>query len=232
MKRSALLIVITALFALTITNCNSEEYDQVSIDVSDAGQAIEKYIYGQFIEHLGKCIYGGIWAEMVEDRKFYYPVNEDFDPLGTATDPFWGTGPYKYLKASPWEIIGKGVNVQMDRENPFTGEFAVRIKAPGGGSAAGIRQYGLGLIEGKKYSGHIILSGESSNMPVVVRLQSEGHNIDIPVEEIGTEFQTFAFEFESPFSSDSTVLEIFSEGEGGFTIGTLSLMPADNIKGW
>ncbi|TFH21673.1 MAG: alpha-L-arabinofuranosidase, partial [Bacteroidia bacterium] len=46
------------------------------------------------------------------------------------------------------------------------------------------------------------------------------------------EFQTFAFEFESPFSSDSTVLEIFSEGEGGFTIGTLSLMPADNIKGW
>ena len=67
MKRSALLIVITALFALTITNCNSEEYDQVSIDVSDAGQAIEKYIYGQFIEHLGKCSYGGIWAEMVEE---------------------------------------------------------------------------------------------------------------------------------------------------------------------
>ena len=30
------------------------------------------YIYGQFIEHLGRCIYGGIWAEMLEDRKFWY----------------------------------------------------------------------------------------------------------------------------------------------------------------
>ena len=35
---------------------------------------MSKYIYGQFIEHLGRCIYGGIWAEMLEDRKFFYPV--------------------------------------------------------------------------------------------------------------------------------------------------------------
>jgi alpha-N-arabinofuranosidase len=150
MKRPVLPAVITALFALILTGCNSEEYDKVSIDLSDTGQPIEKYIYGQFIEHLGRCIYGGIWAEMVEDRKFYYPVKEDFDPFGTATDPFWGTGPYQYLKASPWEIIGKGEYVRMEREDPYTGEFAVRIQPPGDGTAAGIRQYGLGLIKGKK----------------------------------------------------------------------------------
>ena len=35
---------------------------------------MSKYIYGQFIEHLGRCIYGGIWAEMLEDRKFFHAV--------------------------------------------------------------------------------------------------------------------------------------------------------------
>ncbi|MFH0758914.1 MAG: alpha-L-arabinofuranosidase C-terminal domain-containing protein [Bacteroidota bacterium] len=232
MKRPALFAVIIALFALTVSGCHSEEYDQVTINVSDTGQPIEKYIYGQFIEHLGNCIYGGIWAEMVNDRKFYYPVKEDFDPFGTATDPFWGTGPYQYLKASPWEIIGKGKNVQMERDNPYTGEFAVRIQAPGDGAAAGIRQYGLGLIQGQKYSGRIILSGENSTLPVIVRLSSGDRHIEVPLAEISPEYCSAHFEFESTYSSDSVTLEIFSKGSGHFIIGTLSIMPADHIRGW
>ena len=46
----------------------------VTVDTTKSGAPISKYIYGQFIEHLGRCIYGGIWAEMLEDRKFYWPV--------------------------------------------------------------------------------------------------------------------------------------------------------------
>ena len=48
------------------------------------GHPISKYIYGQFIEHLGRCIYGGIWAEMLEDRKFYYPDHARLRSLRTA----------------------------------------------------------------------------------------------------------------------------------------------------
>ena len=47
----------------------------MTVDASKTGAPISKYIYGQFIEHLGRCIYGGLWAEMLEDRKFFYPVN-------------------------------------------------------------------------------------------------------------------------------------------------------------
>ncbi|MHC4070864.1 MAG: hypothetical protein ACYTGS_02335 [Planctomycetota bacterium] len=43
----------------------------VTIDAGQTGAPISRFIYGQFIEHLGRCIYGGIWAEMLEDRKFY-----------------------------------------------------------------------------------------------------------------------------------------------------------------
>jgi len=232
MKQPLLISIIIALSSLAIPGCGPEEINEVSIDISNTGQPIEKYIYGQFIEHLGKCIYGGIWAEMVEDRKFYYPVKENFDPYGTATDEFWGTGPYKYLDASPWQIIGEGVYVKMDPKKAYTGAHSVVIHPQGDGSAAGIRQYGLGLVRGKRYTGRIILSGEKPTLPVIIRLQSEDNHIEIPLKEIGPEFQVFAFEFESSFSSDSTVLEIFSTGAGQFNIGTLSMMPADNIKGW
>ena len=47
---------------------------KVTIDAGKTREPISKYIYGQFIEHLGRCIYGGIWAEMLEDRKFFDPV--------------------------------------------------------------------------------------------------------------------------------------------------------------
>jgi len=200
MKRPLIFIAVSALLSFAFSGCTSREYSKVTIDLSSTGQPIEKYIYGQFIEHLGKCIYGGIWAEMVEDRKFYYPVTADFKPYGTATDEFWGTGPYQYLNGSPWEIIGDGGQVQMELENPYTGEHAVRVHPPGDGTAAGIRQYGLGLIQQNRYTGRIILSGEQSSLPVVVRIQSKDQTIDIPVEEISPEYQTFAFQFESPFS--------------------------------
>jgi alpha-N-arabinofuranosidase len=64
-----------------------------TIDVSKTGAPISKYIYGQFIEHLGRCIYQGIWAEMLEDRKFYYPVGD---------------------KESPWKAVGDARNVRMN----------------------------------------------------------------------------------------------------------------------
>ena len=49
------------------------------------GPPINPFIYGQFIEHLGRCIYGGIWAEMLEDRKFYYPITDEYHPYRDLT---------------------------------------------------------------------------------------------------------------------------------------------------
>jgi len=232
MKQIILLAAAAGMLSIMFPGCSPEEYEQVSIEIDNTGHPIEKYIYGQFIEHLGKCIYGGIWAEMIEDRKFYYPVKEDFDPYGTDTDEFWGTGPYQYLDASPWQIIGAGEGVRMDTKTVYTGEQSVAVHLSGNGSASGIRQYGLGLIEDRKYTGRIILAGDETVLPVMIRLHSDDQSVEIPVEKISPEFHAYNFDFESTFSSDSTVLEIYSNGKGRFTIGTLSLMPADHIKGW
>ena len=45
---------------------------ELSINTGKPGPAISPYIYGQFIEHLGRCIHDGIWAEKLIDRKFLW----------------------------------------------------------------------------------------------------------------------------------------------------------------
>ena len=135
--------------------------EPVKIDASKTQEPISQYIYGQFIEHLGRCIYGGLWAEMLEDRKFYYPIKDDFDPWGTATDRQWNAGPFQYLKASPWRVIGPAGTVTMDKTHAYTGEQAPLVHLPGDGSGVGISQDGLAMVNGKEYVGRIILAGDS-----------------------------------------------------------------------
>jgi len=88
MKKSILIVsVITLLFTLTFcTGTKSEE--TLEVKLSQTREPISPYIYGQFIEHLGRCIYGGIWAEMLEDRKFFYPVTDKYEQWGTQTDEY------------------------------------------------------------------------------------------------------------------------------------------------
>jgi len=212
--------------------CNTGNVS-VKINTERTEEPISEYIYGQFIEHLGHCIYGGIWAEMLEDRKFYYPVTDEYDPWATDTDPYWKTGEYIYLNASPWKVVGPPGSVTMDSLNSFVGKYTPVIHLPGNGTTAGIAQEGLSIMEGKNYTGRIVLAGDKSARPVLVQLVFESG--EIMVHEIGTlnsEFETYSFEITAPLSDENVQIEIISKGKGQFRIGTLSLMPEDNINGW
>jgi alpha-L-arabinofuranosidase len=205
----------------------------VRLDSATAGQAISPYIYGQFIEHLGRSIYGGIWAEMLQDRKFCYPITDHYDPWGVATDPQWGAGPYKFLKASPWKVIGPPGTVTMETAHPFVGEHSPQIHLGGNGSAAGISQDGLALVAGKKYTGHIVVAGDASAAPVIVQLvQDDGTTLTQTIDALTPDFQSYPLAFAAAASSNDARIQIISRGGGQFTLGTLSLMPADNVEGF
>src|SRR5581483_456376 len=47
----------------------------VTIDLSKTSPAISKYEFGMFIEHIGPLIYRSLWSEMLDDRKFYFPIS-------------------------------------------------------------------------------------------------------------------------------------------------------------
>ena len=40
----------------------SSQAQTVTVHADKPGDVIPKEIYGQFAEHLGTCIYGGLWA--------------------------------------------------------------------------------------------------------------------------------------------------------------------------
>lgn len=58
MKKS---IIIVALALFTIS-ASAQKKASITINLDEGKQIIPKEIYGQFAEHLGTCIYGGLWV--------------------------------------------------------------------------------------------------------------------------------------------------------------------------
>ncbi|MEZ5070114.1 MAG: hypothetical protein R2751_03870 [Bacteroidales bacterium] len=201
MKRKTTSKLTSLLLLLLLFSCSPRELPEVSLDTRETGAPIEPYIYGQFIEHLGNCIYGGIWAEMVQDRKFYHPVEADFHPYDTASDAFWGTGPYEFLSASPWEIIGDADHVKMETAKPMPAIMPCGSmpREPGPKPASGNTGW-VSSKERPRRPDHP--PGQSSALPVLLRLRSGDRNITLPIETMDAEYRISTFEFESPFSSE------------------------------
>ncbi len=182
----------------------------VRVDAAKTGPPMAKAVYGQFIEHLGRCIYQGIWAEMLEDRKFFWPVAED---------------------ESPWTIVGDPGRMTMDEKRPFTGAHSPRFALPGG-SASGVAQGGLAVVKGKTYVGRVVVAGAPTAAPVKVSLAWNHESQTVEVPKLDGEYVTVPLSFTPAASSDDARLEIVSEGRGWLEVGTASLMPADNVEGF
>ncbi len=193
---------------------SSEEFEtSFSVDVTNTKEPMEAYIYGQFIEHLGRCIYGGIWAEMIEDRKFWYTVDDN---------------------ESPWKLEGNTDQLSMDQISSFVGEHTPRLwintKNP-----ISLVQKGLGLKKDMSYSGHIILKGTNNIEKVRVSIvwgKDESDSESVEIAGIQNIFDTYPISFTSPVFTHEAKIIITVEGDGILWIGTVSLMPDDNVEGF
>ncbi|MCU0958715.1 MAG: hypothetical protein MUF48_01300 [Pirellulaceae bacterium] len=193
----------------------------LTIDADRRGQPVSPFIYGQFIEHLGRCIYGGIWAEMLEDRKFYFPITPTYAPYGADGA---GDRVFPVVEASPWEIIGADDSVTMDRMAPFVGEHSPHIAA-----GSGIRQHDLAMVKGQKYEGYLWVKTTapgSSTVQVTLRGAPETWQFDVS----GTAYAKHTFHFVADESTDRATLEIKTDKQPCW-IGTVSLMPANHQAG-
>lgn len=198
---------------------------------------INPYIYGQFIEHLGRCIYGGIWAEMLEDRKFYHPVSPDYDPYGDQilADPdFPGVidaTEFPVVSGSPWEIIGNVDGLKMVTQGSFVGRHTPRIKA---GTA--IRQHDLGVVEGMNYPGYLWVKPLGGDAELEVTLtwgqpQTDAASTRIHVDGNNSDYVKKSFEFVAKNTVAMGATLTVSVVKGEVLLGTLSLMPGDNVHG-
>ncbi|WP_415909406.1 alpha-L-arabinofuranosidase C-terminal domain-containing protein [Oleiharenicola sp. Vm1] len=217
-------LLLASTFAVAPLSVVSASNPVLKIDPARTGAPIHPFIYGQFIEHLGRCIYGGIWAEMLEDRKFYFPVTPDYAPYKSLTDTA-----YPVVGASPWQIIGAPDGVRMVKENAFVGEHSPLLRA-----GAGLRQRDLGVVAGRGYTGYLWLRAPGAKPAAVdvtlVWGEGAGDRATVRVTAAPGDFAKQPFAFTAGASTDHAQLEVRAT-DADVLLGTLSLMPADNVHG-
>ncbi len=197
---------------------------RLTIDAAQVGQSLSPLVYSQFIEHLGRCVYGGIWAEMLEDRKFYHPITANYHPYRSLENTA-----YPVVGASPWKIMGDTQGVTMTTHQPFVGKHSPHLR-----SGSGIRQLDLGVTAGKTYSGYVWLRADTAAAPTATVTLAWGTGQDASesqaIRDIGGEFQRYPFQFSPGDTSDKAWVELRVD-EGAIVLGTASLMPDDNVEG-
>ena len=202
---------------------------KLTIDTQQTAEPVSKYEFGMFIEHIGPLIYRSLWSEMLNDRKFYFPISSE--NAQAPARPQTRSGPNSQLQK--WRPVGPDEVVQMDKEQPFVGDQSPRIELDST-TPHGIRQSGLALIRGKKYTGRIYLRGTHDSKVKVALIWGNGENErqTISIGALSPEYKKFPLSFTVGADSNAGTFEISGTGTGNFHIGTVSLMPADNVDGF
>ena len=140
------LILVVAVAAIGV---NAQDLT-MTIDAAKTGHPIHPYVYGQFTELLFNLFEKGMWAEMLSDRKFFYPVDSsaELNPVNRKRN------------FNRWRPAGPDEFVTMDRTNAYVGEHAPKVRLEGR-TPHGIVQDGLVLRKGRKHTGRILLAGSS-----------------------------------------------------------------------
>lgn len=200
----------------------------VMIHAQQTARPTSKYEFGMFIEQLGPLVYRSLWSEMLDDRKFYFPIMPaDAEGQGRRQGGFPG------MQLRQWRPVGPAGAVTMDKDQPFVGAQSPRISLDGS-APRGIRQTGLAVVKGKQYVGHIWLKGTPGSTVEVALIWGEGarDRETTSFAHLTGTYTEFSFRLAAKTDSSDAVFEITGTGTGSFHVGTVSLMPADNIDGF
>ncbi len=225
-KTSLFPFVVVSLTVICAVQQARGQSVSANIDASKTGTPISKYVYGQFVEHIGNIINSGIRAEMLDDRKFYNVIPTPPPPSGNG--PRFGR-----VRLRPWTVVGPASAVAMEAQRPYVGKHSPRISVDAS-EARGIEQSGLVLVGGKSYTGRVVLAGGPDAKVTVALVWGPGvsERQEIKIGRLRADFKKVAFRFDVPASASNGRLQITGTGSGDFSIGAVSLMPSDNVRGF
>jgi alpha-L-arabinofuranosidase len=199
----------------------------VTIYTQQTADPVSKYVFGSFIEHIGTLIYRSMWAELLDDRKFYFPISST-DPEMPRTQ----SGNPMRQQLHKWRPVGPDDVVAMDIDQPFVGDHSPKISLDAK-TPHGIRQAGFSLISGKRYIGRIYLRGTAGTKVSVSLIWGTGDADKQTVTfSLTGAYKKFPLSFTAKADSSDAALEIAGTGSGDFHVGAVSLMPADNVQGF
>jgi alpha-L-arabinofuranosidase len=198
----------------------------IEIDCGNTTGKVNQLIFGQFIEHEHKTIQGGIWSEVLRNRKFGQG-DADRDGIGdewvaqeVVADHYWEL---EHGKARTHRYF-------LDEKDYFGGG-AQAIEVWNANGEPAIWQIGFELSSGRyQFSAYLKCSGAGR---VSVVLDRRGRPVCGKAEftDVSSEWRKFTSEFTVPVDISDARLRIGVKGYGTFWIGAVSLMPAENVGG-
>ena len=238
------LVTILAVLAGASTAADNSTAGQASIEV-DASRplgAVSKYIFGQNLEHEHGAVSGGeqnqnhehglhtggLWAEMLRDRKF---EEGDLDADGVAN----GWVPEERITNRYEELVdghGPHDRYRIDHHEYYGGGASQSIELYGDGSNhASVYQIGLHFSKGRRYVFYVYLKRRGTGS-AFVEFDRRGTTYGrADFKDFSDGWSKYTADFTAPEDTDDGRVRIGVQGNGDFWIDSASLMPADNFHG-
>lgn len=196
----------------------SAEKAEVSVALTGQRHDIDRRIFGQFLEHFGRIIQGGLWAELLENRKFY-PIDPDRTQV-----------------AQPWkpEADRSDISYVIDRFESIDGISSQRVSVFGDRKAwRGISQTGFDVLSEREYVAYAWVKTDTPGHKIAFRLESADGKTRVQAEtaiERG-EWTRYQVRLRTAEAAKGAAFRILFNGNGIYWIGAASLMPGDNVDG-
>lgn len=199
-------IFIPSLVLIAVLPLRAAEEIAVKIDTASKPTAeVSPKLYGGFLEHMHTCIEGGLWAEILPDRKF-----------GDAATPDAPMGRF-------WRVLGDPSKVTRTNNSVYL--------SPGGGEA-GVELTGIYGVPGKRYRGSAYINTERFSGEIEFTFLHGQRVVDhgkARVPHIKGRFATQTLS--APANVASGTMRFVVRGDGTFVIGAPSLIPAATTAG-
>lgn len=244
--------VLTAAVSLTAGEpaYRVKESPDVSLTVKvseRAKKAVSPYLFAKFSEHLGSNIYGGLWAEVLDN-----PGMDSFERIvqspeltrkqledgkkKTVIDVIDQHLPYR------WFPLGDPVAVySFDMKRPLSKpDASVCTLKQRPSELTGIEQHVILPVQRcDQYELIVHLRSSDAEPSVTVKViddKTMNPVLEESISGLGDDWKEFRFTFRTEKQrkdpSAGFRLQIGSSRKGSFAVDSVSLMPADNLKGW
>lgn len=195
-----------------------------TLRTSETRPPISPLIYGGFLEHIGGLINNNLWAEVLDDRKFYHGVVETLEPPPTEF-----RAAARYVRK--WTSIGPREAITLDESAPYVGAHSVVVEAAS--RPRGVAQSSLALRANQAYTGRIVMAAapgaDVSATLIWGTRRNERQTVRIAASP---DWSTQPLTFNVGGATTDGRLEITTRGSGAVRLGAVSLMPADNVSGF
>jgi alpha-N-arabinofuranosidase len=195
---------------------------QLTVEAATSVAPIQPTMYGIFFEDINFAADGGLYAELVKNRSFEFPL-----PKMGWQEP--NSDRHSLNKAS-----GMGTIIKNEADPANRNYLSVQVNNPEGYELINEGFRGMGIKAGAKYDLSVNAAQQEGNISAIrFELVSEDGTVvgSTSIEPTGTDWQTYESVIEASGTEEKARLKITFSGTGAINLDMISLFPQDTWKG-